>query len=118
MLAKKTKGYGRGVILVDEEYDGNITTDRFIVLKPKIDPYLASIILNSKFIRQQLVIESRGSASYDIRSKILAKVFVPKIWTSKKYSTSFIGMMTKKKNLEQELISMEKKISNSLEFNL
>jgi type I restriction-modification system DNA methylase subunit len=118
LLAKKTKGYGRGVILVDEEHDGNITTDRFIVLKPKINPYLASIILNSKFIRQQLVIESRGSASYDIRSKVLNNVFVPKIWTSKKSSTSFISMMIKKKNLEQELISIQDKISNSLEFNL
>ena len=75
---------GRAVVLVDDVLDGVLTTDRFMILRPKIDPTLLVAILNSRGIRRQLVAQSRGAASLDIREHTLAKVLVPKSLLSSK----------------------------------
>ncbi len=69
---------GRSVVVVDDSLDGVLTTDRFLVLRAKIDPRLAVVIMNSKPVRDQLVAHCRGAASLDIREHILQKVLVPK----------------------------------------
>lgn len=69
---------GRSVVIVDRPLDGLLTTDRFLVLRPKIDPSLLVTILNSKGVRRQLVAQCRGAASLDIREHTLSKVLVPK----------------------------------------
>ena len=55
-----------------------------MILRPKIDPTLLVAILNSRGIRRQLVAQSRGAASLDIREHTLAKVLVPKSLLSSK----------------------------------
>ncbi len=70
-------GKGRSAVLVAEEWDGVLTTDRFIVMRPKIDPNLLIWYLNSGEVRDQLVMLSRGSASFDIRESVLSDVGVP-----------------------------------------
>jgi tRNA1(Val) A37 N6-methylase TrmN6 len=69
---------GRSVVVVDEALDGVLTTDRFLVLRARIDPTLLVAILNSRGVRRQLVAQCRGAASLDIREHTLAKVMVPK----------------------------------------
>lgn len=70
-------GYGRSAVLVTEEWGGTLTTDRFVVLVPKINPYLLIWYLNSAEVRDQLAMLSRGSASLDIRDTALSSVLVP-----------------------------------------
>jgi tRNA1(Val) A37 N6-methylase TrmN6 len=70
-------GNGRSAVLVTEEWDGALTTDRFVVLTPKIDPYLLISYLNSPEVRAQLAMLARGSASLDVRDTALSNVLVP-----------------------------------------
>jgi len=77
LVSGAAAGQGRSAVLVTEEWDGSLTTDRFVVLIPKVDPYLLIWYLNSGEVRAQLVMLSRGSASLDIRDTALSDVVVP-----------------------------------------
>jgi hypothetical protein len=76
-LIAKGAPTGRSAVLVEAEHDGVLTTDRFIVLAPKIDPVLLQVILNSAGTRRQIVAQCRGAASLDIRERTLTAVRVP-----------------------------------------
>ena len=41
-------------------------------------PNLLLAVLNSRLVRNQLVVHARGSASFDIRDKVLAEVWIPR----------------------------------------
>lgn len=93
LIAKSADGYGRSVVYVSDEFDGVLTTDRFIVLKPLISPFLLSALLNSKDVRDQLVMHSRGAASLDIRRTVLEKIIVPRINLSDKSQFEVINQI-------------------------
>jgi type I restriction enzyme M protein len=78
-LIAKGAPTGRSAGLVNEEADGALTTDRFLVLTPRIDPALLQVVLNSAGVRRQIVAQCRGAASLDIREKTLASVLVPRV---------------------------------------
>jgi hypothetical protein len=69
---------GRPVVVVDASLDGVLTTDRFMVVRPKIDPLLLVAILNSRGVRRQLIAQCRGAASLDVRERMLGNVLVPR----------------------------------------
>lgn len=69
---------GRSAVLVKPDHDAILTTDRWMVLTPKIDPVALVTILNSHGVRQQLIAQARGAASLDIRESTLKKVRVPR----------------------------------------
>ena len=69
---------GRSVVIVGDSLDGVLTTDRFLVLRPKIHPQALAWILNSAPLRKQLVARCRGAASLDIRESVLREVKVPR----------------------------------------
>lgn len=77
-LIAKGAPTGRSAGLVNEEADGALTTDRFLVLTPQIDPALLQVVLNSAGVRRQIVAQCRGAASLDIREKTLGSVLVPR----------------------------------------
>lgn len=77
-LIAKGAPTGRSAVLVGDEHDGVLTTDRFIVLTPRIDPLLLQVVLNSAGVRRQIVAQCRGAASLDIRERTLAQVKVPR----------------------------------------
>jgi hypothetical protein len=83
---------GRAVVLADESLDGVLTTDRFLILRPRINPSLLVTILNSRGVRRQLVAQSRGAASLDIREHTMAKVLVPKSLLTRK-TAAVIGKL-------------------------
>jgi type I restriction-modification system DNA methylase subunit len=77
-LIARSSPTGRSAVTVGAEADGVLTTDRFIVLRPLVDPQLAVAVLNSAGVRRQLVAQTRGAASLDVRDRTLAQVLVPK----------------------------------------
>lgn len=79
LIAKTSSGVGRAVVVVTEKEDGFITSNRFTVLRPRINPKLLTLILNSRFFRHQLALYARGSASFDIRDKVLEEVWIPRM---------------------------------------
>jgi SAM-dependent methyltransferase len=68
---------GRSAVVVDDDADGVLTTDRFIVLRPLVDRSVVIALLNSAGVRKQLVAQTRGAASLDIRDRTLGSVLVP-----------------------------------------
>jgi hypothetical protein len=82
---------GRSAVLVNAGMDGVLTTDRFIVLRSKIDPTLLLCLLNSRGVRRQLIAQCRGAASLDIREQMFANVHVPKALLSGQVAESIIG---------------------------
>jgi type I restriction-modification system DNA methylase subunit len=76
LMATSAKN-GRSVVIVEACFDGVLTTDRFMVLRPKVDVALAASILNSRGVRRQLIAQCRGAASLDIRAHTLDRVLVP-----------------------------------------
>ena len=111
LLAKTARGWGRSAVLVGMEYDGCITTDRFSILIPKIEPQLLCAILNSKFVRDQLAIRARGSASFDIREKILSEIWVPKAWLKEDFAAKVLELMNEKTHLESRLKDAQYRLS-------
>ncbi len=77
LKAKTADGSGRSVVLVLPELDGVLTTDRFLILEPLVDPNYVVALLNSKRLREMLIPHSRGSASLDVRPGVLEKILVP-----------------------------------------
>ena len=69
---------GRSCVVVDDRADGVLTTDRFLVIRPRIDQVALVIILNSYAVRRQMAAHCRGAASLDIRPTTLQSVLVPK----------------------------------------
>jgi hypothetical protein len=78
LIAKKGIN-GRSAVIVPSELDGVLTTNRFFVLKPKVDPILLRGLLNSPFVRQQLTMQARGGASLDVTEEALANVRIPSL---------------------------------------
>ena len=69
---------GRSCAVVDDRADGTLTTDRFLVIRPRIDPVVLVLLLNSPGVRRQMVAQCRGAASLDIRPSTLESVLVPR----------------------------------------
>ena len=69
---------GRSCVGVDDRADGTLTTDRFLVIRPRIDAVVLMLLLNSVEVRRQMVAHCRGAASLDIRPSTLKNVLVPR----------------------------------------
>lgn len=89
-LIAKGAPTGRSAVLIGAEQNGVLTTDRFIVLNPKIDPLLLQVILNSAGVRRQIVAQCRGAASLDIRERTLAAVKVPRSLTDGEHTADIV----------------------------
>ncbi len=104
LIAKTAQGSGRSAVLVPDELGGCIVTNRFIVLKPRIDPSILVEILNSDIVRQQMVMQARGSASYDIRDRILRDVWVPrKLAQDREVHSAIKKLVTERNQLATQL---------------
>lgn len=72
---------GRSCVVVENGVEGVLTTDRFHVVRARIDPVVLLYLLNSAAVRRQMVAHCRGAASLEIRPSILSNVRVPKALT-------------------------------------
>lgn len=103
LLAKTSKGAGRSAVIVSKDYDGYLTTDRFIVLIPKINSIVLQQILNSGGVRNLLVSNSRGSASLDIRPGVLLMIKIPKKLVDLKMQQKIISLHLNMEKLRNQL---------------
>jgi hypothetical protein len=104
LIAKSAAGIGRSAVRVGKELDGCITTDRFTPLEAKIAPEFLVAILNSRLVRNQLAVHARGSASFDIRDKVLAEVWIPRsLVNDSKAAKQLNKLFRAKERLREEL---------------
>ncbi len=102
-LIAKSAENGRAVVLIDDALDGVLTTDRFMILRPNIDPTVLATLLNSKGVRRQLVARSRGAASLDIREHSLKDVLVPKSFLKPKMTKKIQSLRDEITDLRTQL---------------
>lgn len=91
-LIAKSAPTGRSVVMIGPDHDDLLTTDRFIVLRPRIHSLLLATILNSAGVRRQIVAQCRGAASLDIRERTLAEVRVPRDLVEGDHATTVIKL--------------------------
>lgn len=106
---------GRSVVVVDDTLDGVLTTDRFIVLRSRIEPILMVNLLNSKGVRRQLIARCRGAASLDIRENTLTSVLVPRSLLQEEKVNSVHELSTKVEILRAELNEAIRQLSEMVE---
>jgi type I restriction-modification system DNA methylase subunit len=107
LIAKKGMN-GRSAIVVPPELDGVLTTNRFFVLRPKVDPLFLKALLNDGVVRQQLTMQARGGASLDITEEALANVRVPALdETSEALSIAIQAAEQQVRDLREQLVAAE-----------
>jgi hypothetical protein len=105
---------GRSAVLVKPDHNGILTTDRWIVLTPRIDPVALVAILNSSGVRQQLIAQARGAASLDIRENTLKKVRVPKALLESTVTERLVRLSTERDEARERLESVDATLRASL----
>lgn len=109
-LIAKGAPTGRSAVLVGDEQDGVLTTDRFIVLTPRVDPLLLQVILNSAGVRRQIVAQCRGAASLDIRERTLSAVRVPRALLEDAHANEIVDEARRLTDLALELEDCQHKL--------
>ena len=109
----------REVILVGEETAGYILTNRFTPLMPMVSAHYLLEILNTDFVRDQMILACKGAGSPDLRESKLETIMVPV--PNKNDLSSIDGFMeeisdltAKKNRLQQELLKVEDLLAKSL----
>lgn len=112
LVAKTAAETGRSAVLVTKKEGGCITTNRFTLLKPLIDPRLLVFVLNSGLVRKQLALRARGSASLDIRDGALKQVWVPKkIIEDPNFQEEVLAALEERNQVRQQLDQTNKRVS-------
>ncbi len=67
----------REIIKTGDELRGFTLTNRFLPLRPKVNPEYLVMMLNTEFVRNQLIEACRGAGSPDLRENKLAEIMIP-----------------------------------------
>ena len=67
----------RKVIKIGHNSNGMILTNRFLPLRPIVNPEFLLLILNTDFVRNQIIQKCTGAGSPDLNPKNLDKVMIP-----------------------------------------
>jgi hypothetical protein len=86
-----------------------------MVLEPLIDPAVLTAILNSRGVRRQLIAQSRGAASLDIREGALAQVMVPRSLLADNTATKLRRLASEVETLRERLGDMSAELSRIVE---
>jgi type I restriction enzyme M protein len=118
--AKNSLESGRKVIKVGTEMSGMILTNRFLPLRPKVNIDYLVMILNTKFVRDQLIAVCRGAGAPDFRENKLDQIRVP-VPDPNDYSSIDVFMeeisdkIAHRKVLENELSEIVDDIENAFD---
>jgi tRNA1(Val) A37 N6-methylase TrmN6 len=116
LIAKTAARTGRSAVLVTSREAGCITSNRFTLLKPVIHPKLLIFVLNSELARRQLALHARGSASFDIRDKVLEEVWVPRnILEDRRFQQEVLAAIEERERLQQQLDAADAHLSQLME---
>ncbi len=114
--ARNSLESGRKIILCGEQLRGLILTNRFIPLKPNVNPEYLVLILNTDFVRDQLIDACRGAGSPDFNESKLSDIMIPVPDKDDLSSIdSFMENISDKFAIRNELINQIKMISNEID---
>ena len=67
----------RRIIKIGQESNSIILTNRFLPLRPRVNPDFLLLVLNSDFVRQQIIQKCTGAGAPDLNSSKLNEVMIP-----------------------------------------
>lgn len=110
----------RKIIRVGEGMKGLILTNRFLPLRPRVNPEYLVMVMNTDFVRNQLIAICRGAGAPDFRETKLNNVMIPlpegnDISSIDSYMEKISDKLALRKKLEQDLEKLESDISSSLD---
>jgi type I restriction-modification system DNA methylase subunit len=118
--AKNSLESGRKIIKIGTEINGMILTNRFLPLHPKVNIDYLVMVLNTKFVRDQLIAVCKGAGAPDFRENKLNQIMIP-VPDPDDYSSIDVFMegisdkLAHKKVLENELSKMVDDIENAFD---
>jgi type I restriction enzyme M protein len=75
--AKNSIESKRRIIKIDSKSNGMILTNRFTPLRPKVNPDYLLLVLNTDFVRNQIMQKCTGAGAPDLRAEKLNQVMIP-----------------------------------------
>jgi len=118
--AKHSLESGRRIIRVGEDTEGLIMTNRFLPLRPRVNPEYLVLMLNTDFVRKQIIAICRGAGSPDFRESQLSQVMIPvpdadDLSSIDAYMEQMADKLAAKKNLEKQIAGIDSDIEGLLE---
>jgi len=117
--AKNSLESRRRIIRVGSEIKGYILTNRFLPLRARVNPEYLVMMLNTDFVRDQLIAICRGAGAPDFRENKLVEVMIPlpegnDVSSIDSFMEGISDKLAMKKKLEQDLENLQIEINNSL----
>lgn len=107
----------REVIMVGEETNGYILTNRFTPLIPLVNSRYLLMMLNTQFVRDQMIQACKGAGSPDLRENKLEKIKIPvpdkeDLSSIDSFMENASDLIAKKEELKESLNEVEKSLGN------
>ena len=117
--ARNSLESGRKVIKVGEETKGVILTNRYLPLYPNVNADYLVLMLNSAFVRDQLIAICRGAGSPDFRENKLEDIMVPvpvsdDLSSIDTFMEDISDKLASRKRLESEVKALSESIDDSI----
>ncbi|MCJ7631218.1 N-6 DNA methylase [Candidatus Bathyarchaeota archaeon] len=118
--AKNSLESRRRIIKVGTEMKGTFLTNRFLPLRPKVNADFLVLILNTDFVRKQLIDVCRGAGSPDFRETKLKEVMIPvpdknDLSSIDAFMESIEDKIAMKKKLEKQMSTLDSEIVSSIQ---
>lgn len=107
----------RRIIKIGAESNGIILTNRFLPLRPRVNPDFLLLVLNTDFVRQQIIQKCTGAGSPDLNSSKLNEVMIPvpdpnDLGSIDSFMEKIEDNLAKKRQLMEELKNIDNTITN------
>lgn len=109
----------RRIIKIGPETNGMILTNRFLPLRPRVNPNFLLLVLNSDFVRQQIIQKCTGAGSPDLNASKLNEVMIPvpdpnDLDSIDSFMEEIEDYLAKKRQLRDELENVDNKIKKAV----
>ncbi len=117
--AKNSLESGRRVIKIGAETKGLILTNRFLPLRAKVNADYIVMMLNTPFVRDQLLAQATGAGSPDVGEKKLARIMIPvpnsdDLSSIDSFMERVADKVVAKKEIENKLLEITNDIDSTL----
>lgn len=118
--ARNSLESNRAIVKVASNTKGLIMTNRFLPLCPLVNVDYLVMILNSPFVRRQLIAACRGAGSPDLNATKLNEIMVPvpkstDLSTIDSFMEPIVDLHARKKELESEIADLSETISQKIQ---
>jgi hypothetical protein len=99
---------------------GLIMTNRFLPLRPRVNPDYLVMMLNTDFVKDQLIAICRGAGSPDFRETQISEVMIPvpdssDLSSIDSFMENIADTIAEKKDLERKISQLDKNVTTLVE---